>query len=101
MADFLRISSWSALTVRDRLRARQVSWALADAGRTGVPRVIHLNLDDSLGVKHAETQPYCTMHAGRSQTLNYTGVEYPDRLKLPQEWKSAKVSWQHNPGTGD
>jgi hypothetical protein len=56
MADFLRISPWSAPAVRDCLRACQVAWALAEAERTAAPRVIYVNLDDSLGVKHAETQ---------------------------------------------
>jgi DDE superfamily endonuclease len=56
MADFLRISPWSAGGVRNRLRAQQVVWALAEAERTGAPKVIYVNLDDSLGVKHPETQ---------------------------------------------
>jgi hypothetical protein len=56
MADFLRISPWSAPALRDQLRSQQVAWALAEAERTAAPRVIYVNLDDSLGVKHPETR---------------------------------------------
>jgi DDE superfamily endonuclease len=56
MADCLRISPWQADDVRAALRAQQVAWALAQAERTGAPKVIYLNLDDSLGEKHKTTR---------------------------------------------
>src|SRR5438093_789594 len=51
MADFLRISPWQAADVRAALRANQVQWALAQAAQLGLPKVIAINLDDSLGEK--------------------------------------------------
>jgi hypothetical protein len=56
MADFLRISPWSPHDVRAALRASQMAWALAEAERTGAPRVLYINLDDSLGEKHKATR---------------------------------------------
>jgi hypothetical protein len=56
MADFLRISPWYAQEARQRLGANQVQWALAEAERTAVPKVIYLNLDDSLGEKDKQTR---------------------------------------------
>jgi hypothetical protein len=56
MADFLRISPWSADDVRAALRAHQVTWLLAEAERTGSPKVIYINIDDSLGEKDKFTQ---------------------------------------------
>src|SRR5262245_40148408 len=47
-ADFLRISPWSADGLRDRLRRQQFAWLLAEAQRRGLPKVLFLNLDDSL-----------------------------------------------------
>jgi predicted Zn-dependent protease len=49
MADFLRISPWCADDVRVALRAHQVTWLLTEAERTGAPKVIYINIDDSLG----------------------------------------------------
>jgi len=40
MADFLRISPWQAEDVRVALRVNQVAWAIAQAERTGAPKVI-------------------------------------------------------------
>src|SRR6186997_1901139 len=40
MADFLRISPWSAEHVRGALRGNQVAWALAQAQRLGLPKVV-------------------------------------------------------------
>jgi hypothetical protein len=54
-ADFLRISPWSADGLRDRLRRQQVAWLLAEAQQRGWPKVLFLNLDDSLGKKDKQT----------------------------------------------
>jgi hypothetical protein len=56
MADCLRISPWQANDVRAVLRAHQSAWVLAQAERAGVPKVISLNLDDSIGEKHKTTR---------------------------------------------
>ena len=56
MADFLRISPWQANEVRQKLRAEQVAWLLAEAQRTKAPQVIYINIDDSLGEKDKATQ---------------------------------------------
>jgi hypothetical protein len=56
MADFLRISPWSTAPVRHALRANQVAWAVAEAQRRGLPKVLYLNLDDSLGTKGKATR---------------------------------------------
>lgn len=55
-ADFLRISPWLASEVRAAVRARQVAWLIAEAERAGAPRVIYINLDDSLGEKDPHTR---------------------------------------------
>lgn len=55
MADFLRISPWYAEMVRSSLRANQVAWALAQAEKTGAPKIIYVNIDDSLGEKDKHT----------------------------------------------
>ena len=49
MADFLRISPWPAHDARAALRAYQVAWLIGEAERLGAPKVIHINIDDSLG----------------------------------------------------
>jgi hypothetical protein len=56
MADFLRISPWSAREVNAALRASQVVWLLAEAQRNGDPKVVYVNLDDSLGEKDKGTR---------------------------------------------
>ena len=56
MADFLRISPWQANDVRHALRMKQVTWALKEAEATDAPKVIYLNLDDSLGEKDKATR---------------------------------------------
>jgi hypothetical protein len=56
MADFLRISPWRAEDVRARLRAYQVAWLIAEAERTGAPKVLYINIDDSLGEKDKGTR---------------------------------------------
>jgi hypothetical protein len=55
LADFLRISPWRADDVRQRVRLHQVSWLMGEAERTGAPKVIYINIDDSLGEKNKET----------------------------------------------
>ena len=55
-ADFLRISPWSADGVRDALRAVSKStgcWPRPTA--RGLPKVLYINLDDSLGKKDKHT----------------------------------------------
>jgi hypothetical protein len=54
-ADFLRISPWSAAEARDTLRRHQVAWLLERAQARGLPKVLYINLDDSLGVKDKHT----------------------------------------------
>jgi hypothetical protein len=56
MADCLRISPWEADDVRTALRAHQVAWVVAQAERTGAPKVLYINLDDSIGEKHKTTR---------------------------------------------
>jgi hypothetical protein len=55
MADFLRISPWQADDVRAALGAHQVAWLITEAERTGAPKVIYINIDDSLGEKDKDT----------------------------------------------
>jgi hypothetical protein len=71
MADFLRISPWSADRVRRALRVNQVAWALAEAERRGLPKVLFLNLDDSLGEKNKATchlEPVAWFHDHNEST---------------------------------
>ena len=56
MADCLRISPWQADDVRAVLRANQVAWVVAQAERVGIPKMISMNLDDSIGEKHKTTR---------------------------------------------
>jgi hypothetical protein len=56
MADFLRISPWSAEEVRVALRVNQVAWLMAHAESLGLPQVLYVNLDDSLGEKDKATR---------------------------------------------
>jgi len=56
MADFLRISPWQASEVRAALRAHQVAWLIAEGERIGAPKVIYINIDDSLGEKDKDTR---------------------------------------------
>lgn len=56
MADFLRISPWSVAEVRGAIRLKQVTWALTQAERIGAPKIIYINLDDSLGEKDKHTR---------------------------------------------
>lgn len=55
LADFLRISPWSAEDARSALRADQVAWAIAQAEGAGAPKVMYINIDDSLGEKAPHT----------------------------------------------
>jgi hypothetical protein len=54
-ADFLRISPWRPEEVRTALRRHQVEWLVAEAQRQGLPKVLYVNLDDSLGKKDKQT----------------------------------------------
>ena len=54
-ADFLRESPWSADSVRDALRCQQFVWLLVEAQRRGLPKVLYVNLDDSLAKKDKKT----------------------------------------------
>jgi hypothetical protein len=56
VADFLRISPWRAEDVRGALRNNQVQWAIAQAESQGLPKVIYVNIDDSLGEKDQATR---------------------------------------------
>jgi hypothetical protein len=56
MADFLRISPWIAAEVRNALRSNQVKWAVTHAEQLGLPKVLYINLDDSLGEKDKDTR---------------------------------------------
>jgi hypothetical protein len=56
MADFLRISPWKAEDIRTALRRNQVNWAMAQAERLGLPKVLYINIDDSLGEKDKGTR---------------------------------------------
>ncbi|MGB9724697.1 MAG: transposase [Chloroflexia bacterium] len=56
MADFLRISPWQANKVRAALQAHQVAWLIAEGERLGAPKVIYINIDDSLGEKDKDTR---------------------------------------------
>jgi len=55
MADFLRISPWQADDVRTCLRTQQVAWLIAEAECIGAPKVLFINIDDSLGEKDKNT----------------------------------------------
>lgn len=55
-ADFLRVSPWCAEEVRSALCRQQVWWVLTQAERLGLPKVMYINLDDSLGEKDKATR---------------------------------------------
>ncbi len=56
MADYLRISPWQAAAGQAAIRASQVNWAVAQADRLNLPKVLYINLDDSLGEKDRDTR---------------------------------------------
>lgn len=56
IADFLRISPWEAEDVRSALRISQVKWAITQTESLGLPKIIYINLDDSLGEKDKATR---------------------------------------------
>lgn len=56
MADFLRISPWSTDAFRHALRRCQVAWLVDLAQQRGLPKVLYINLDDSLGQKGKATR---------------------------------------------
>jgi hypothetical protein len=55
-ADFLRISPWQAQDVQNALRRQQVQWAITQAEHSGLPKIIYINIDDSLGEKDKATR---------------------------------------------
>jgi hypothetical protein len=55
-ADFLRISPWSVEAVRQPLRRSQVTGLLQQAQQQGLPKVVYVNIDDSLGQKGKATR---------------------------------------------
>jgi len=56
MADFLRISPWCTEETHTALRVNQVTWIIAEAKRLQTPKIIYINLDDSLGEKDKHTR---------------------------------------------
>ncbi len=54
-ADFLRISPWPAADAREALRRHQVTWLLELARARELSKVLHINLDDSLGKMDKQT----------------------------------------------
>ncbi len=56
MADCLRSSPWTAAALRAPLGAFMVTWAVQQAAQTGAPKVIYVNLDDSIAAKHKDTR---------------------------------------------
>jgi hypothetical protein len=54
-ADFLRISPWSADSLRVELLKSQIEWAIEHGQKSGQATEIHLNFDDSLGQKDDAT----------------------------------------------
>jgi hypothetical protein len=56
LADFLRQSPWSVTDLRDCLRDDQIAFAIEYAQRLGLPRILYLNIDDSLGEKDKNTR---------------------------------------------
>lgn len=56
LADFLRISPWQVKDVRKAIRTSQVQWALARAEQLNLPKVLYINLDNSLGEKERDTR---------------------------------------------
>lgn len=56
MADFFRISPWSAREIRQRVQAFLVCWALQQVERTQTTPLIRISLDDSLADKDKATR---------------------------------------------
>ena len=72
-ADFLRLSPWSADLMRGALRRHHLAALLAEAERQGLPKVLFLNLDDSLGKKDKNTghlEPVDWFHDHNESTPN-------------------------------
>jgi hypothetical protein len=70
-ADFLRISPWRAGEIRTALRRHQVEWLVAEVQRRGFPKVLYVNLDDSLGEKDQQTshpEPVAWFHDHNAST---------------------------------
>ena len=56
MADCLRISPWTAADLRLPLGTFMLRWAVQQAEQAGAPKVIYVNLDDSIAAKHKDTR---------------------------------------------
>src|SRR5437660_12529686 len=56
LADFFRISPWSAEAVRQRLQAFAVAWAVARAPAGPAPPAIRISLDDSIAEQDTATR---------------------------------------------
>jgi hypothetical protein len=56
MADCLRISPFSAQDIRQPLGAFLLRWAVEQAEQAKAPKIIYINLDDSLAAKHKDTR---------------------------------------------
>jgi len=56
IADFLRISPLQAEDVRSAVRLSQVNWVIMQAEQQGLPKVLFINIDDSLGEKDKDTR---------------------------------------------
>lgn len=56
IADFLRISPWSAQDVSTRLRAFLLRFIIRQAEAAKAAKVIHVNIDDSIADKHKATR---------------------------------------------
>ncbi len=70
-ADFLRISPWSATQAREALRRAQLDWMFDRAQQLDLPKILFLNLDDSLGKKDKHTsclQPVDWFHDHNEST---------------------------------
>lgn len=68
----------SPIRLEDFPNGSQVAWALAEAERTGAPKVLYLNLDDSLGEKHKATrhiEPVAWHHDHNESTRRRAAIQ--------------------------
>ena len=89
-ADFLRISPWSAADARDALRRHQVTWLLELAQARKLPKVLYVNLDDSLGKKDKHTshiEPVDWFHDHNEST---PPAPLPQGLLLPRMYPPSR-----------
>jgi hypothetical protein len=105
-ADFLRISPWSVAEVRDSLRRHQVTWLLELAQARGLPKVLYINLEDSLGKKDKHTsqiEPVDWFHDHNESTPRQPRYHTTDALTvIGCTSKKAKMAprgrWCHHVG---